>query len=250
MIARAIKTRKVTPSACTLVELLDESLPGFKEKSVLVLTSKIVSLCEGRVVPKEGTDLRALVVQEAEQYMPEAYQHHGYTFTIAHNMLTPNSGIDESNAAGQYVLWPADPQASANAVREYLCERFNLQDVGVVIADGNFIALRWGAVGLGLAYSGFQPVNSYGEQVDLFDRPLHYTRTNVLDGLATTATLLMGEGAEQTPMAVIEDIPNVVFQRRNPTAEELANLRASLEEDSYAPLLQAMDWKPGGRAKS
>jgi F420-0:gamma-glutamyl ligase len=105
-------------------------------------------------------------------------------------------------------------------------------------------------VGLGLAYSGFQPVNSYGEQVDLFDRPLHYTRTNVLDGLATTATLLMGEGAEQTPMAVIEDIPNVVFQRRNPTAEELANLRASLEEDSYAPLLQAMDWKPGGRAKS
>ncbi|HSX17337.1 MAG TPA: coenzyme F420-0:L-glutamate ligase [Patescibacteria group bacterium] len=250
MIARAIRTRKVTPSACTIFELLDESITEMKEQSILVITSKVISLCEGRVAPIAGTDLQALVREEAEQYMPEAHAQHGYTFTIAHNMLTPNSGIDESNADGQYVLWPSDPQASANAVREYLCERFKLQDVGVVIADGDFIALRWGAIGLALAYSGFEPVRHYADQVDLFGRPLLYTRTNIMDAIATSATLLMGEGAEQTPLALFEDLPPINFQRRNPTAEELAGMRATLAEDSYAPLLQAVTWKDGGRKTS
>lgn len=247
MIATAIKTRKVTASACTIFELLDEALQDIPEQSVLAVTSKVVSLCEGRVLPKDGTDLQAMVRSEAESYMPEAHAQHGYTFTIAHNMLTPNSGIDESNANGMYVLWPAGPQASANAIREYLCKRFDIQDVGVVIIDSTFMALRWGAVSVALAYSGFEPVRSYADKTDLFGRPLKHTRTNIMDGLATTAGLLTGEGDEQTPLVLMTELPPITFQRRNPTAEELTNLRATLEEDSYAPMLQAVTWKDGGR---
>src|SRR5688572_13849101 len=128
MIAKAIKTKKVTTSSCTIFELLDEFLPEMKEGSVLALTTKAVSLCEGRTVPIEGTDLPELVRKEAKLYMPEAKAQHGYTFTIAHNMLTPNSGIDESNSAGMYTLWPADPWASAAAIRHYLKERFGLKE--------------------------------------------------------------------------------------------------------------------------
>jgi len=250
MIAQAFKTRKVIARACSIFELLDEAIFDMPEKSIMVVASKVVSLCEGRVVAKEGTDLQTLVRREAEEYMPDAHaQHHGYTFTVAYNMLTPNSGIDESNADGDYVLWPADPQQSANDIREYLCQRFKRQDIGVVISDGSFIPLRWGSVGLTLAYSGFEPVRWYSEQTDLFGRPLRYTRTNIMDSLATTATLLMGEGAEQTPLVLLSDLPPIVFQRRNPTAEELAGLRASLEDDTYAPMLQAVTWQKGGRAK-
>ena len=247
MIVTALRTRKVTAGALMLTALLDESLKNMPERGVLVITSKVVSLCENRVRPKAGTDLPQLVHDEAEWYMADAHEQHGYTFTIAHNMLTPNSGIDESNADGQYVLWPEDPQATANLVRKYLVERFGLREVAVIIVDGNFLPLRWGASGCSLAFSGIEPVRTYKDKVDLFGRPLVLTRTNVVDTLAATATLVMGEGAEQTPLSVIEDIPNVRFVRRDPTAEEIAARHTPPEEDMFGQLLTSVQWLPGGR---
>ena len=248
MIARAIKTEKVTSSSTAITKLLDEFLPEMKERSVLALTSKVVSLCEGRTMPIEGTDLQALVREEAEWYMPNAEAQHGYTFTIAHNMLTPNSGIDESNSAGVYTLWPKDPWASASAVRKYLRERFGLKEVAVVIVDSDFLPLRWGTIGLALSYSGLEPVRSYSDQADLFGRPLKLTRTNVADSLATAATFVMGEGAEQTPLAVIEDLPNVKFVAEDPSKEEIAARRTPPSEDSFGPLLTGVEWREGGAA--
>jgi F420-0:gamma-glutamyl ligase len=249
MIAKAIKTRKVTAGACTLFELLDESLHELPERGVLAVTSKVVSLCENNVKPIAGTDLEALVRAQAQWYMPQAEVQHGYTFTIAHNMLTPNSGIDESNGGGVYVLWPKDPQASANQIREYLVERFKLKEVAVIIVDSTFLPLRWGAIGLSLAYSGIEPVRSYADQADLFGRPLTLTRTNVTDSLAATAAFLMGEGAEQTPLAVFEDISSVVFVPRNPTADEIAARHTPPSEDSFGPLLTGVEWAAGGAGR-
>lgn len=249
MIAQAIKTKKVTSSSCTIYELLDEFLPEMGERSVLALTTKIVSLCEGRTVPIEGTDLPELVRREARLYMPDAEAQHGYTFTIAQNMLTPNSGIDESNSAGVYTLWPADPWVSAAAVRRYLRDRFGLKEVAVVIVDSNFLPLRWGAIGLALSYSGLQPVRSYSDKTDLFGRPLLLTRTNVIDSLATAATFVMGEGDEQTPMAVISDLQQVQFVDKDPTKEEIAARYTPPEEDSFGPLLTGVKWEKGGSAR-
>lgn len=248
MKVRAIKTKKVTSSSAALFELLDEFLPELKERSVLALTSKIVSLCEGRTLPVEGTDLQALVREEAEWYMPDAEAQHGYTFTIAHNMLTPNSGIDESNSDGVYTLWPKDPWASAASVREYLKKRFGLEDVAVIIVDSDFLPLRWGTIGLALSYSGLEPVRRYYDKTDLFGRPLKLTRANVLDSLATAATFVMGEGAEQTPLAIIEDLPNVKFVQEDPTREEIAARRTPPSEDSFGPLLTGVEWREGGTA--
>jgi F420-0:gamma-glutamyl ligase len=248
MRALAIRTRKVTHGSCTIFELLDEALSELAERSIVVLSSKVVSLCEGSTLPIEGTDLPKLVRDEAEWYMQGAKAQHGYRFTIAHNMLTPNSGIDESNADGRYVLWPVHPQTSANQVRAYLQKRFGLHEVAVVIADSNFLPLRWGAIGLSLAYSGIEPVRSYRDSVDLFGRPLRLSRTNVVDSLATTATMLMGEGNEQTPVAVIEDVPNVTFVPHDPTSEEIAGRYTPPSEDSFGPLLTAVKWQRGGAA--
>lgn len=246
MKARAIRTKKVTSGSCTISHLLDESLDQMPERSVLVITSKIVSLCEGATLPKEGTDLNKLVQDEAEWFMVDAKNQHGYISTIAHNILTPNSGVDESNSDGNYVLWPACPQRSANQIRRYLVERFSLHEVAVIIADSSFVPLRWGSMGFALAHSGIEPLRRYYDELDLFGRPLLLSRTNVVDSLATTATFLMGEGAEQTPLAIIQDIPNVEFLQRDPTPGEIAARHTPPEEDSFGPILTAVEWKPGG----
>jgi len=247
MIVTSLKTRKVTAGALPLTALLDESLTEMPERGILVITSKVVSLCENRVRPIAGTDLMALVREEAEWYMDKPVAQHGYVFTIAHNMLTPNSGIDASNADGQYVLWPEDPQTSANAVRRYLMERFKLEEVAVIITDGNFLPLRWGATGISLAASGIQPVRSYMGEKDLFGRELLLTRTNVVDTIASAATLVMGEGAEQTPLAVVQEVPHITFTHSDPTPEELAARHTPPSEDMFGQLLTSVKWLPGGR---
>jgi F420-0:gamma-glutamyl ligase len=248
MIANTLKTRKVTAGALSLTDLLDEALHELPERSVLVVTSKVVSLCENRVRPIQGTNLEQLVQDEAELYMADAQEQHGYTFTIAHNMITPNSGIDESNSGGMYVLWPENPQASANRVRRYLADRFGLREVAVVITDGSFLPLRWGATGISLAFSGIEPVRSYKGRNDLFGRPLGLSRTNIVDTIAATAVLIMGEGAEQTPLAVLREIPAVTFVSRDPSADEIAARHTPPEEDMFGQLLTSVEWLPGGRS--
>jgi F420-0:gamma-glutamyl ligase len=74
------------------------------------------------------------------------------------------------------------------------------------------------------------------------------TSASISDALGTSAVLVMGEGAEQTPLAVIEDVPFVKFQQRNPTKRELNALKMPLSDDLYAPLLRAVKWKKGGFA--
>jgi F420-0:gamma-glutamyl ligase len=73
------------------------------------------------------------------------------------------------------------------------------------------------------------------------------TKVNVADALAGAAVLVMGESNEQTPLAVITDIPFVQFQSRNPTNIELNSLHIAIEDDVYAPLLTSVHWKKNAR---
>jgi F420-0:gamma-glutamyl ligase len=58
----------------------------------------------------------------------------------------------------------------------------------------------------------------------------------------------MGEGSEQTPIALLEDLPFVGFQDRNPTKRELDGMRIKREDDLYWPLLSKVKWRKGGRS--
>ena len=158
-----------------------------------------------------------------------------------------SSGVDESNAKGYFVLWPKDPQKSANAIRQYLAKKHNIENIGVIITDTASVPLRWGQRGVFvLAHSGFAALNSYIGKPDIFGRLLKMTSAAIADALGTAAVLVMGEGAEQTPLAVIEDVPFVKFQQRNPTKKELEKLKMSPEDDLYAPLLKGVKWHKGG----
>lgn len=241
----AYKTDKITVGSHQLFAVLDANLPPLAEESVVAVASKIVALCEERAVPITGNDKDELIAQEAQRYLPRSASKYDVSFTITRNTLVPTAGIDESNADGYYVLWPEDLQASANAIREYLMQKHGVHRLGVVITDSATRPLEWGTTGTAIAYSGFVPLKSYIGSDDLFGRKLEYHTASIANGLAASATLLMGEGAEQTPLAVIEDIPFVVFQDHVPTQVELAALVIEPTDDLYWPLLSTAPWLPG-----
>lgn len=238
-----IKTHKIAISEQSLLALLDAYVLALAERSILAITSKIVAICEGRMVKLDAVEKQTLIVQEADYFLPAALSKYNTPLTIKQNILIPAAGIDESNSDGHYILWPYDPQQSANRVRVHLQQRFHLQQVGVMITDSNVTPLRMGVTGVALAHSGFQALNDYVGKADLFGRPLRFTRVNVVDALATAAVLVMGEGSEQTPLALIEDLPFVTFQDRDPTPAEVQQLRIPLEDDLYGPLLTLAPWQ-------
>ena len=242
-----IKTQRITVNAMSLNELLDKSITDLSEKTIVVITSKIVSLCEGAVIPMEQIDFDSLIMKEADYYLPSQISRYHHHFTIKYNTLIAGAGIDHSNGDGQHVLWPRDPQASADSVREYLCEKFHLENVGVVITDSTCQPLRLGTTGIVMSHSGFAGLNDYVGKSDLFGRPFGVTQSNIAGGLAAAAVVTMGEGSESTPLALISDVPFVSFQPRNPTKEEIANLTISPDEDLFAPFLNAVEWQQGNR---
>jgi F420-0:gamma-glutamyl ligase len=249
MIVRPVKTDKILPSSMSLFEFLDKFIHGVDDKMVVVLTSKIVSLCEGRAVLIEESDKNKLAKHEAEYYLPAEESHYHHHFAIVHDTILGMSGIDESNGNGYYILLPEDPQTTANNVRRYLSNKYKVKDLGVVITDSWSIPLRLGATGTCIGYSGFRAVNDYRGQADLFGRPFKISQANIAEGLASAAVLAMGEGAEQTPLAIIEDVPFIKFCAQDPSSEELENVRLSLEKDLFAPFLNNGKWQKGGRSK-
>lgn len=249
MIVTPVKTRKIEPGTGDIFRVLDESLSNLKDGSVVAVSSKIVAICEGRTAPLKS-DLQKLVVQESDYYLPKELSKFDFSFSIVHNTLIPRAGIDESNSKNSYVLWPKDPQKSANEIRSYLKKRFGMKKVGVVITDSTAQPLHWGLKGIGISYSGFLPKKNYIGKPDLFGRPLKVSEANTVDSLAAAAVLVMGEGSEQTPIAVIEDVPFIDFQDRNPTKKELDGFYLTHKNDDlFEPFLKSMPWRKGHRQK-
>ena len=243
-----IRTHKITKIDTSIFKILDTYLTNLKNKSVIAVTSKIVGICEGRIVKKRSLLQKdELVKKEADYYLPREYNQYGFMISINKGVMVASAGIDESNGNGNYILWPKDPQKSANKIREYITNKFHLDQLGVIITDSKLTPLRWGVTGVAIAHSGFRSINSYIGKPDIFGRKLRAEKVNVADALATAAVFEMGEGNEQQPLIVIEDINFVHFQKRSPTKKELKNIRISLEDDVFASLITSVKWQQGRR---
>lgn len=244
---RVLKTPTITSSSISLFDLLDTTITDLHDGEVVAITSKIVSLCEGSTVQVDQISKDELVARESSRYLPPSFSKYGFSFTITNDTLIPSAGVDESNAEQEFVLWPHDAQVTCNEVRQHLCQRFGLKRVGVLITDSTCHPMRRGTMGICLAHSGFAALNDYVGKPDLFGRPMRVTQSDVSGGIAAAAVVCMGEGAESTPFAVVSDLGFVDFQERNPTRAEVDLLCISPEEDLFAPFLQAVAWKKGGK---
>lgn len=248
MLVQALKTDKVRPGKESLVTFLDRSLQSFEERSILAITSKVVALCEGRFVSKEAGLGDSIIENESDYYLPKCESAYGVPITIRDNAFVARAGIDGSNTDGVYSLLPADSYDTARQIRAYLMQRFRVKNIGVIITDSHSAPLRRGVTGVAIGWSGFIGLKEYKDTPDIFGH--HFTtHTNLVDALATSAALAMGEGAEQTPLAVIEDIPFVEFAADSPTPTELSFFKPPLETDLFAPLMNYQKLQKGRRDK-
>lgn len=233
-----------------LFAFFDKHLDDVKEKDVVVVTSKIVSLAEKRVVKRKTGDKaekHQLVKQEADYFLPADKSKYNLMLTIKDDTLAVNAGIDESNLDGDYyLLLPQNPYTSATKIWRYLKKRFNLKEVGVIISDSMTMPLRCGAFGNSLAYCGFEAmIDRIGEK-DLFGREMLMTKINLPQSIAQTAVFVMGEVAEARPIAVVRGVNTIAkikFQDKPPTQKEILSSHAPLDDDVYAPVLKAVEWR-------
>lgn len=243
MIVTPIKTSKILPGKIGIADLLDTYITKLSESQIVVITSKIIALCENRVISIENTDREELIRKEADLYLPANFSKYNYHFTIKRNTLAAAAGIDESNSDNKYVLWPNDPQKSANEIRAHLQAKFSLEKVGVIITDSISQPMRLGTTGVAIGYSGLKPTNDYRGKPDLFGKEMAVTRSNVVGGLAAAAVLAMGEGTEQTPLCVINSVPFVNFCKEDPSKKELSEYFTDLETDLFAPMIKSLPWQ-------
>lgn len=211
-------------------------IPQLKEGSVLVVSSKIVSLSEGRVEPHKNVRTREELLRKESEFVIEGKRD---WITLTGGMLMHAAGIDKSNSVDDsYILLPKDAYASAKKLRAALMKHYNLSSLGIIISDSRGLPLRGGVVGVALGYAGIKGIRDYRGKEDLFGRRFSHEQVNVADSLASAAMVSMGEGSEQTPLALIEGA-YVEFSNTTDTAE----LRKDIAHDIYLPFLSKIPKK-------
>lgn len=213
-----------------IVDHVDKS--QVHESMILAVTSKIVSLAESRLVPRSSIDKKSLIEQEADHNLGEVG--FGCYLTIKDGLFIPSAGIDESNSEGDdYILYPKDPFLSAQKLWENLKFKWQLTSLGIIITDSHTTPLRRGVTGIALSYWGFHGLKDMVGAPDLFGRKLQMTTVNLADGLATTATLLMGEANECRPLAILSGAEVQFADLIDPS-----EIRMNLTHDLYYPFFK------------
>ncbi|HEX6352494.1 coenzyme F420-0:L-glutamate ligase [Actinophytocola sp.] len=197
---------------------------------IVVVTSKIVSKVEGRLVkvpadPEERDRIRRrLVFDESVRILARKER----TLITENNLgiVQAASGVDASNVAGdELALLPADPDASARALRWGLRDRLGVE-VAVVITDTMGRAWRVGQTDVAIGSSGMQVLHGYRGQVDRYGNELAVTEIAVADEVAAAADLVKGKlGA--MPVAVVRGL---TIGGPEATARELVR---PVEEDLF-----------------
>ncbi|MFQ6030214.1 MAG: coenzyme F420-0:L-glutamate ligase [Dehalococcoidia bacterium] len=194
---------------------------------VLVVTQKVVSKAEGRVVSIDSVEASplALAITEGHRRDPRHTElilresrrivrmdrgviisetHHGFNCA--------NAGIDASNIPGEgtVALLPVDPDASARGIRRAIKERLGV-DVAVIISDTFGRPWRNAAVNVAIGVAGFNPLVSYVGQEDSHGNLMYTTVICVADELAATAELVTGK-VLGVPVTIIKGYPYEVME--------------------------------------
>ncbi len=179
---------------------------GLLDGDVLVVTQKVVSKAEGRVVELDAADARAKVALVEREAVRVLRRRGELLITeTAHGFVCANAGIDLSNVAdGTAALLPVDPDRSARRLREGLEHRYGVS-VGVIVSDTFGRPWRLGLTDVAIGVAGVAAVVDLRGTTDASGRPLEVTEICVADELASAAELVMGKAAG-IPAAVVRGI--------------------------------------------
>mgnify|MGYP000687023796 CR=1 FL=1 len=188
---------------------------------ILVVTSKIVSKAEGRVVDLATVDVSPFARQYAERWekdpavvelvLREARRVVRQVGPVLitetrHGFVCANSGVDQSSSGGhgRAVLLPEDPDASARRIRAGLRERG--VDVAVIISDTFGRPWREGQTDVAIGIAGMHPITSYIGQVDPHGHEFRVQALCTADEIAGAAELVKGN-LSRVPVAVVRGLP-------------------------------------------
>ncbi|MEU9865637.1 coenzyme F420-0:L-glutamate ligase [Streptomyces sp. NPDC047971] len=188
-----------------LAKLIASVSPGLRDGDVLIVTSKIVSKAEGRVIAaadrEEAIDAETVRVVARRGTLRIVENRQGLVMAAA--------GVDASNTpAGTVLLLPVDPDASARAVREGLRDALGV-DVGVVVTDTFGRPWRSGLTDVAIGAAGVRVLDDLRGGTDAHGNPLSATVVATADELAAAGDLVKGK-ADGLPVAVVRGLPHVV----------------------------------------
>jgi coenzyme F420-0:L-glutamate ligase len=184
----------------------DLAAPRLADGDVLVVTQKVVSKAEGRVVSVDAGDadaIRALIESESVRVL----RRRGDLLITEtrHGFVCANAGVDLSNMAdGTAALLPVDPDRSARRLREALLHRFGVT-VGVIISDTFGRTWRQGVTDVAIGVAGVAALVDLRGTPDANGRVLLATEVCVADELAGAAELVMGK-SRRIPAAVVRGV--------------------------------------------
>ncbi|MGW4446522.1 coenzyme F420-0:L-glutamate ligase [Streptomyces sp. NPDC004100] len=189
-----------------LAKLIAAAEPGLADGDVLLVTSKIVSKAEGRIV--EASDREAAI--DAETVRVVARRGPLRIVENRQGLVMAAAGVDASNTPGGTVLLlPEDPDASARAIREGLRDALGV-DVGVVVTDTFGRPWRAGLTDVAIGAAGVRVLDDLRGGTDAHGNPLSATVVATADELAAAGDLVKGKAAGR-PVAVLRGLPHVVI---------------------------------------
>jgi len=218
---------------------------SIEDGDILVVAQKIVSKAEGRVFqlknvkPSEKAKKLArttlkdpnfveLVLQASRKVVKASSD----TLIVENEngLICINAGIDKSNVQGEdsYALLPRDSDDSARRIRQRIMELTGKQ-VAVIISDTYSRPFRKGQVEFAIGIAGIYPFRDYRGEKDLYNYVLKVKNIAIVDEIAAAAELVMGQGSEGIPVAVVKN-----FSRVKLTEEcSIKDLFISKQEDLF-----------------
>ena len=193
-----------------------------EEGDILVVTQKVVSKVEGKVMSFEGVEPSQLAItiteghrrdpRHTEMILREAVRivrmDRGVIIAeTKHGFYCANAGIDASNIPGNntIALLPDDSDASSQRIRAAVKDRLGV-NVAVIVSDTFGRPWRNGAANVAIGVAGLDPLLDYVGALDAYGNVLHTTQIAVADELAAAAELVTGK-ALGIPVTIIRNYP-------------------------------------------
>ena len=211
-----------------LSSALDLEHIQLKDNDILVITQKIISKAEGRLVniaavePSDKAKEIAAICEKDPRLVEVILSESNEVLRVAKGTLIvehilgfvcANAGVDHSNIDNTrneteiwYLKLPVDPDKSARKVREYFKDRDGV-NIGVMVIDSHGRAWREGIVGMMIGTAGVPAVVDMRGQPDLFGELLLITQIGAADELAAAASLIMGQADEHIPVVHVRGFP-------------------------------------------
>lgn len=200
-----------------ILAAISHSQIEIQNDDILVVTHKIVSKAEGRVINLASIKPSTKAIRMAEEHdkdprvmeliLNESTQilraKKGIIISeTKHGFVCANAGVDQSNVEGDTaVLLPVAPDESASRLQDAVKKKVG-KEIAVVITDTFGRTFRNGQTNVAIGIAGINPIKSYIGTYDMYGRKLRVTEIAVADEIASAAELVMGK-AEGTPVAIV-----------------------------------------------